>query len=104
MALLLGIPVIINSDQGSQFTGSAWIEECELRGIKVSHDGVGRCIDSIRIERLWWSIKYEHVHLYSHQTLWELERGLTEYIHHYNTRRRHQSLEKMRPADLYYAA
>lgn len=104
MALLLGIPVIMNSDQGSQFTGEAWIEACELNGIKVSHDGVGRCIDNIRIERLWWSIKYEHVHLYNHQTMRELEKGLTEYIHYYNTRRRHQSIGKMRPADLYYAA
>jgi putative transposase len=76
MALLLGIPVIMNSDQGSQFTGEAWIEACELHGIKVSHDGVGRCIDNIRIERLWWSIKYVHVHLYNHQTMRELDRGL----------------------------
>ena len=104
MALLIGVPVIMNSDQGSQFTGLAWVEGCGFHGIQVSHDGVGRCIDNIRIERLWWSIKYEHVNLYNHQTVWELEKGLSEYIHYYNTRRRHQALGKQRPADLYYAA
>lgn len=100
-----GMPDIVNADQGSQFTGSDWIKACEAHGIKVSHDGVGRCIDNIRIERLWWSIKYEHVHLYFHQTMQELEDGLKWYINEfYNTKRRHQSLNKQRPAELYLAA
>ena len=73
-------------------------------GIKVSHDGVGRCIDNIRIERLWWSIKYEHVHLHCHQTLWELEKGLAVYLTFYNTKRRHQRIGNLRPQDLYLAA
>lgn len=99
-----GVPEIVNSDQGSQFTGEAWILACEDRGIKVSHDGVGRCIDNIRVERLWWSIKYEHVHIYCHQTLWELEKGLADYLMFYNNKRRHQALGRLRPADLYLAA
>ena len=103
-ALKYGAPEIMNSDQGSQFTGKQWIKACEDYGIKVSHDGVGRCIDNIRVERLWWSIKYEHVHLYCHQTMWELEKGLTEYLVYYNTKRRHQALKRMRPADLYFAS
>lgn len=52
-ALKHGKSEIINSDQGSQFTGNDWIKACEEHGIKVSHDGVGRCIDNIRVERLW---------------------------------------------------
>jgi putative transposase len=99
-----GKPEILNSDQGSQFTGEAWILACEAHGIKVSHDGVGRCIDNIRVERLWWSIKYEHVHLYCHQTMWELEKGLEAYLTFYNTRRRHQGINKLRPVELYLAA
>jgi putative transposase len=95
-------PEIVNADQGSQFTGEAWITALEAHGIKISHDGVGRCIDNIRIERLWWSIKYEHVHLYQHQTMWELEKGLEKYLFFYNTKRRHQGINKMRPAELYF--
>ncbi|MEN8236999.1 MAG: IS3 family transposase [Pseudomonadota bacterium] len=99
-----GKPEIVNADQGSQFTGEVWILALETHMIKISHDGVGRCIDNIRIERLWWSIKYEHVHLYCHQTMWELEKGLEEYLSFYNTRRRHQGINRLRPADLYLAA
>jgi len=96
-----GKPDIANADQGSQFTGKDWVDACENHEIKVSHDGVGRCIDNIRVERLWWSIKYEHVHLYCHQTMWELESGLKKYLLFYNTKRRHQALGRMRPSDLY---
>lgn len=96
-----GKPEIVNSDQGSQFTSEIWITALESYGIKVSHDGVGRCIDNIRIERLWWSIKYEHVHLFMYQTVWELEKGLKEYLEYYNTRRPHQSLKYRTPAHLY---
>lgn len=99
-----GTPEIVNSDQGSQFTGEAWIMALEAHNIKISHDGVGRCIDNIRMERLWWSIKYEHVHLYCHRTLWELEKGLETYLTFYNMRRRHQGINKLRPVDLYLAA
>ena len=31
-------PEIINTDQGSQFTGDEWIGEVEKRGIKASQD------------------------------------------------------------------
>ncbi len=99
-----GRPEIVNADQGSQFTGESWIQALEAHEIKISHDGVGRCIDNIRIERLWWSIKYEHVHLYQHKTMWELEKGLKAYLIFYNMRRRHQGIKKQRPADLYLAA
>lgn len=99
-----GKPGIVNSDQGSQFTGEAWILVLQTHDIKISHDGVGRCIDNIRMERLWWSIKYEHVHLYCHQTLWELEKGLAAYLSFYNILRRHQGIHNLRPADLYQAA
>jgi putative transposase len=97
-----GKPEIANSDQGSQFTGESWILALEAHKVKISHDGVGRCIDNIRVERLWWSIKYEHVHLYFYQTMWELEKGLEVYLIFYNTRRRHQGIDKLRPADLYF--
>ena len=33
--------------------------------------------------------------------MWELEKGLEKYLIFYNTKRRHQGINKMRPADLY---
>lgn len=99
-----GAPEILNSDQGSQFTAEIWITTLEVYLIKVSHDGVGRCIDNIRVERLWWSIKYEHVHLFMYQTVWELEKGLETYLEFYNTQRPHQNLNYRAPAEVYLIA
>ncbi len=37
-----GKPEIVNSDQGSQFTCSLWIEYLEKESIRISMDGKGR--------------------------------------------------------------
>lgn len=52
-------PLILNSDQGSHFTSSKYIELVEEAGVRVSTDGRGRAFDNIFTERLWKTIKYE---------------------------------------------
>jgi putative transposase len=54
-----GTPKIFNTDQGAQFTSTAFNVRLEAAGIAISMDGRGRLIDNIFIERLWRSIKYE---------------------------------------------
>jgi transposase InsO family protein len=54
-----GRPEIINSDQGSQFTSSIWINKLQQETISLSMTGKGRCTDNANIERLWRSFKYE---------------------------------------------
>jgi putative transposase len=95
-----GDPEILNSDQGSQFTSDIWIKGCE--GIRLSMDGKGRAIDNIFIERLWRSVKYEHVYLRPASDGLELFEGLQTYFEFYNKQRRHQSLESMTPASVYH--
>mgnify|MGYP000547503962 CR=1 FL=1 len=56
-----GKPEIMNTDQGSQFTGSGWITSLTEADIKISMDGRGRYLDNIFIERLWRSLKQEAV-------------------------------------------
>ena len=63
-ALRRGRPEIFNSDQGSQFTSPRFTDELEERGIEISMDGRGRCLDNIFIERLWRTLKYEEVVCY----------------------------------------
>ncbi|WP_298967207.1 DDE-type integrase/transposase/recombinase, partial [uncultured Roseibium sp.] len=58
-----GPPEIMNTDQGSQFTGSAWITKLTEAGVRISMDGRGRCMVNIFIERLWRSWKQEAVYL-----------------------------------------
>ncbi len=54
-----GKPLIINSDQGSQFTCKKWVECLQGHTIQISMDGKGRAIDNVYIERLWRTVKYE---------------------------------------------
>src|ERR1700684_1809004 len=98
-ALQIGKPDICNADQGSQFTGYDWINTLQVLGIQISHDGVGRCIDNVRIERFWRTIKYEDIHLKQYQTLLEARSGIHDFIVHYNNHRPHQALSYLRPAD-----
>ena len=59
-----GKPEIINTDQGSQYTGAGWITTLTKADIKISMDGRGRYLDNIFIERLWRSLKQEAVYLH----------------------------------------
>ena len=54
-----GKPEIMNTDQGSQFTATAWITTSTEADVKISMDGRGRYLDNIFIERLWRSLKQE---------------------------------------------
>jgi len=48
-------------------------------------------------------VKYEHVYLYSYDTIAELRKGLTTYFHRFNQDRPHQGLAKKTPAEVYFA-
>jgi len=101
-----GCPEILNTDQGSQFTAYEfcdWVTHPE-RGIKLSMDGKGRAIDNIFIERLWRSVKYEHVYLFPAGDGLECYQGLQVYFEYYNTQRRHQSLDDQIPLIVYQQA
>jgi len=60
-ALRRGRPEIFNSDPGSQFTSEKFTGILAQRGVAISKNGRGRCLDNIFIERLWRSLKYEEV-------------------------------------------
>ena len=94
-------PMILNTDQGCQFTSLAWINTVEGHGIQVSMDGRGRWADNVFIERFWRTIKYEHVLLYSFDTVGQLKQSIGEFIEIYNTKRLHQSLGYKTPAEVY---
>jgi putative transposase len=100
-ALALGVPLILNTDQGAQFTSNSWIEVVEGAGIKVSMDGKGRYQDNIYVERLWRTIKYEHIFLYAYESLGALRSGLKQFIATYNKERLHQSLGYRTPLEVY---
>jgi len=98
-----GTPDIFNTDQGSQFTSDAFLGILESHGINISMDGRGRWIDNVFVERLWRSVKYEDVYLKAYGSIAEARRGLREYFEFYNCRRRHQSLDRRTPDEVYWS-
>lgn len=94
-------PQIFNTDQGSQFTGEDWISVLEEHDIQISMDGKGRWVDNVFIERLWRSLKYEKIRLWSYSGIRELRTHITEWMDFYNHKRKHQGLDYVTPWSLY---
>lgn len=99
-----GKPRILNSDQGSQFTSDEYIGLLKECGIQISMDGKGRATDNIFIERLWRSLKYEHVYLHPANNGLDLYQGISHWFCFYNEERQHQNLGYRRPIEIYQQA
>jgi putative transposase len=99
-----GSPEIFNTDQGSEFTATAFTNILNDWKISISMDGKGRCLDNIFVERLWRSVKYEYIYLTRPENGIDLFNGLTGYFEHYNTTRYHQALNYETPEKIYLAA
>ena len=103
-ALEWGRPEIFNTDQGSQYTAEAFTGRLEMAGVRVSMDGRGRWQDNVFVERLWRTVKYEHLYLCDYATPRALHAGLSQYFPFYNSERIHASLEYQTPKAVYRAA
>ncbi len=99
-----GKPEIFNSDQGTQFTSTAFTDVLKREEGVISMDGRGRVFDNIFVERLWRTVKHEDVYLKGYATLGELTVGLAEYFAFYNGERPHQSLSDKTPDVVYRTA
>lgn len=102
-ALTQSQPEIFNSDQGSQFTATAFTSRLEKCGVAISMDGRGRALDNVFVERLWRSVKYEEVYLKDYADGWEAQQSLTRYFEFYCQRRIHQALGYRTPAEVYHS-
>ena len=96
-----GSPDIFNTDQGAQFTSEAFTGVLKNAGVDTSMDGKGRWIDNVFVERLWRSVKYEEVYLKAYETVSEARDGIGTYLEFYNSERRHQSLDRKTPDQVY---
>ena len=103
----------MNTEQGSQFIGAAWITTLSEADVKLSmplgdfqnhlpvREGRGRYLDNILIERLWRSLKQEDVSLHEVQDGFHAKRVIKDWISFYNTERPHTALDKRSPADAF---
>jgi putative transposase len=101
---LYGTPEIFNTDQGSQFTSSDFTTVLATAGVAISMDGVGRAIDNVFIERLWRTLKYDHLYMNPAESGTKCRAGITDYLRYYNEERPHSSLDDQTPDEVYYEA
>lgn len=100
-ALSRSRPEIFNSDQGGQYTSCDFVEVLEGEDIRISMDGRGRAFDNIMVERLWRTVKYEDVYLKDYRDYQNACYNLEAYFDFYNQERRHSSLGKKTPMQVY---
>jgi putative transposase len=98
-----GKPGIFNTDQGSQFTSTAFTGVLLAAEIKVSMDGRGRWMDNVFIERLWRSLKHEDIYLKGYADGHEAKAGIASWVAFYNTKRPHQALGTQTPMAVWRA-
>ncbi len=75
-----GKPEIFNTDQGSQFTGSAFTGVLASNDIAISMDGKGAWRDNVFVERLWRSVKYEEVYLRAYDSVSDARASIGRYL------------------------
>ena len=97
-----GKPEIFNTDQGSQFTSTAFTGLLTGNAIAISMDGRGAWRDNVFVERLWRSVKYEEIYLKAYDTVAEARNSLASYFSFYNSRRPHSSLDRQTPDQAYF--
>jgi putative transposase len=101
-AFQFGCPAIFNTDQGAQFTSTAFTGRLTAAQVAISMDGRGRALDNIFVERLWRTVKYEEVYLNDYQSVPLGRQRLANYFSFYNTERPHQALAYRTPAEVYF--
>ncbi len=98
-----GVPEIVNTDQGSQFTAQEFTDVVLGSGAKLSMDGRGAWRDNVFVERLWRSVKYEHVYKHAYASVAEARAKIGAYLDWYNKERAHSSIGEQTPDEAYWA-
>ncbi len=97
-----GPPEIMNTDQGSQFTGADFIDALKHHGIAISMDGRGQWRDNVFVERLWKSVKYEEVYLKAYESVSAAREHIGRYFAFDNARRPHRAHDGQTPDAIYF--
>ena len=97
-----GTPEIVNTDQGSQFTAEEFTAVVLGSGAKLSMDGRGAWRDNVFVERLWRSVKYEHVYKHAYANVADARTKIGAYLDWYNKDRAHSSIDDQTPDEAYW--
>ena len=91
-------PVIIHSDQGSQFGSDDFTRWCKDNRLTPSMSRRGNCYDNAVVESFFSSLKKERIKRKIYSTREEARSEIFEYIEvFYNRTRRHSYLNQLSP-------
>lgn len=92
-----GFPAILDADCGARYKNKEFIAMIECYGIRISMEGIGRCLDNIFVEQTLRTLKYECIFLHYYDTMTQLSNGLEAFIALFINERLHQGLEYQIP-------
>lgn len=79
--------------------------ESPFAGARMLRDllnGEGAWRDNVFVERLWRTVKYEHVYLHAYDSPSEARQQIAHYFDLYNPRRPHSKLDRQTPDRFYF--
>ncbi len=97
-------PVILNSDQGCQFTSAIYKDFLKENGIRQGMDGKSRWVDNVMTGRWFRTFKYDEVYPTEWHNIREARKAIAAYVFKYNFERCHSSIGNVPPASVYFPA
>ncbi len=92
--------LVIHSDRGAQFTSWAFNQKVREAGLAPSMGSVGSAYDNAMMESFWGRTQVELLNRKRWKTRIDLANSIHDYIElFHNTRRRHNSLNMLTPAE-----
>lgn len=91
-------PLLLHTDQGSQYAAADYREMLASNGIECSMSRKGNCWDNAVAESFFHTLKTELVHHEDYRSRTEAKASIFEYIEvFYNRQRRHSTIRQMAP-------
>lgn len=91
---------IHHSDRGVQYASTAYTDQLNTAGARISMSRVGTPYDNARIESFFKTLKREEVYLQHYQTVDEARQAIGQFIDEvYNTKRLHSQLGYRPPTE-----
>lgn len=94
-----GYPKYHHSDRGAQYIYKKYVEKLEKNGTKISMALSAQ--DNAYAERINQTIKNEYLYYWKPRNYIELQRMVKKAVFHYNNKRAHNHLNKMKPMEFY---
>jgi transposase InsO family protein len=91
-------PLLLHSDQGSQYTAADYRSMLAANGIECSMSRKGNCWDNAVAESFFHTLKTELIHHEDYRRRSEAKASIFEYIEvFYNRQRRHSHIRQVAP-------